>query len=184
VNIKSYLRKSLREQRRLLTSSQVENYSARMTEALKKQIDWKKIKRIHIYLPIENEKEVSTYPLISFLIEKHPNLEIYVPKSENFSIIKKDTELIVNNFGIPEPEMDNGSKVNEFDLAVVPVIGFDRRGYRIGYGRGYYDKFLSKYSYRQAIGLAYSFQEADEIPSEKHDQRLDVIITEKEIIKT
>lgn len=69
------------------------------------------------------------------------------------------------------------------DLIIVPLLGFDRKGHRIGYGSGYYDRTLPLFIKSLKIALAYSNQEVDDIPVEKHDQKLDFIITEKEIVK-
>jgi 5-formyltetrahydrofolate cyclo-ligase len=68
---------------------------------------------------------------------------------------------------------------------LVPLAVFDRRGYRIGYGAGYYDMTLAALRSRKpivAIGLAYAVQEADEVPIEPHDERLDLVLTEREVI--
>ena len=87
-----------------------------------------------------------------------------------------------NKYNILEPENYN-KKIdkNKIDLVIVPCVVFDRNGYRCGYGKGYYDVFLSGMK-PKTIGLAFNVQVVDTIPMEEHDVKLDKIITEKEII--
>ncbi|HKU48685.1 MAG TPA: 5-formyltetrahydrofolate cyclo-ligase [Nitrososphaera sp.] len=87
--------------------------------------------------------------------------------------------LVKGRFGIMEPLPYR--KTGQMDLMLVPGIAFDRDGYRLGYGKGYYDRYLSlKPTY--SIGLAYSFQVTNNVPRHSHDRRVDAIATEKEII--
>jgi 5-formyltetrahydrofolate cyclo-ligase len=86
-------------------------------------------------------------------------------------------------FGVLEPPAD--APVAEPDLILVPLLGFDRRGYRIGYGQGHYDRTLAALRARKtilAIGVAWACQEVDRIPIDAFDQRLDWVVTESEAI--
>jgi len=83
--------------------------------------------------------------------------------------------LVKGRFGIMEP-LPYGS-VDRIDLLVVPGIAFDRKGYRLGYGKGYYDKFLAKKDVF-SIGLAYFFQLVESLPKGKYDMKLDSVATE------
>lgn len=67
-------------------------------------------------------------------------------------------------------------------ILIVPLAAFDRRGYRIGYGKGYYDRALSELGPTLTIGIGYAAQEIDVVPNESHDQRLDWIVTERDVI--
>jgi len=90
--------------------------------------------------------------------------------------------MIIGAFGAKIPE--NGELV-EPDLMIVPLVAFDRSGARLGYGGGFYDRSLEKLRQKKktiAIGFAYSSQEVFKIPTEKTDQNLDIVVTEKEII--
>lgn len=90
-----------------------------------------------------------------------------------------------NKFGILEPvEVSNIFNKEDIDLVIMPGVAFDRSGNRIGYGGGYYDKFLSEMRNDfQTIALAYGVQVLEKIPSEEHDIKVNIIITEKETIK-
>jgi len=83
-----------------------------------------------------------------------------------------------------EPKYDckNVVRPDELDLVLAPILAFDHDGGRLGLGGGYYDSLLAECTCPVA-GLAYSFQEVDRVPTETHDQYLDIIITEKEVIR-
>ena len=87
--------------------------------------------------------------------------------------------LIINKFGIPEP---TSNKIIYPNIFLVPLVAYDEKLYRIGYGGGYYDRYLKKIKKRKkiiTIGLAYSFQKVKKIPINEHDIKLDFIVTEK-----
>ena len=94
--------------------------------------------------------------------------------------------LNVNKFGILEPQNTNREIIP--DLIMVPLVAFDAKLNRIGYGKGYYDRSLQKFSKVKkkiiSIGIAYSFQKCRSIPINKHDVKLDYIFTERDIISS
>ena len=88
--------------------------------------------------------------------------------------------LIVNKYGIPEPISD---KIKYPDILLVPVVAYDKYLNRIGYGGGFYDRYIKKIKKKKkitAIGFAYSFQEVRKIPTKNYDIKLDFVITEKD----
>jgi 5-formyltetrahydrofolate cyclo-ligase len=93
-------------------------------------------------------------------------------------------ELGIGHYGILEPKADKIRPVprGEIDVILVPAVAFDRRGYRIGYGGGYYDRFLPDVPQAARIGAAFSCQIVAEIPADSHDVPADRIVTEREII--
>ena len=109
-------------------------------------------KKISIFLPIAKFKEVNTYLLIEEL-KKIASTLIAIPKSNfnDFSIkhylLSEDVVIIENSLGIPEPtNYLKEVKNNEFDIVFVPLISFNAEGYRVGYGKGFYDRFLRECS--------------------------------------
>lgn len=91
-------------------------------------------------------------------------------------------ELVPGKFGILEPRPDTPAVApTEPDLIIVPGVVFDRRGHRIGYGKGYYDRLLAV-TEAPALALAYGFQLVHHIPDEAHDRRMDYILTPDELI--
>ena len=88
-----------------------------------------------------------------------------------------------NNFGIPEPNMSK--KVEKPDIIFIPIVAFDNYKNRLGYGGGFYDRYLERIEKKKKvikIGCAFSFQKINKLPLEDYDKKLDFIITEKKII--
>jgi 5-formyltetrahydrofolate cyclo-ligase len=133
------------------------------------------------------EKEVNTVPLISTLL-KHGN-PIVVPIivkediSLRLSYLKDRSVLVPSTFGVPKPI---GSEIpaaaNDVDTIILPMLGFDKHGGRIGYGAGYYDRFLSKNQTLRKIGIAYACQEVEHLPVDENDICMDYIITENGVM--
>ena len=130
--------------------------------------------------------EVETKFLNNFLINNKINLSI--PRVLNNEIcfylirsLKNDVE--IGNYGIYEPKSElKKTDYNNIDIAIIPGVAFDLNGYRLGYGKGFYDRFLSKYEQLIKIGLAFECQIVENIPVEKHDKKMDYLITENNII--
>ena len=94
---------------------------------------------------------------------------------------KSDEPLKINKYGIPEP---SSNRFRYPDIILVPLIAFDKNLNRVGYGGGFYDRYIEKIKKKKKfilIGLAYSFQRVKKIPVNKFDMKLDVIITEKDV---
>lgn len=131
--------------------------------------------------------ELDTKKLNQYLLERELNLALpaidFQTKEINFFMYDKNTELIENKFSILEPK--NKDKVIFPKIILIPLLGYSKSGFRLGYGGGYYDKYLSKNDIGDVkkIGIAFSFQEVEEIPVEDHDERLDWILTEKHLYK-
>ncbi len=97
----------------------------------------------------------------------------------NFLNWSKNDPLSINQYGIPEP---TSVETKYPDVLLVPLVAYDKKLNRIGYGGGFYDRYINKIKKRKkiiTIGLAYSFQKVKEIPTNKYDVRLDFIVTEK-----
>lgn len=142
---------------------------------------------IHAYISFRSE--VGTYPLIEKLLES--GREVVVPyivsdaekKIMRHSILYDFKDLHPGEYGIPEPSVIKDADISKLHDVIVPLCAFDGYGYRLGYGKGYYDMFLSSLPQEvKKIGLAFSVQEVDRIPAEEHDTKLDMIVTEQGII--
>ena len=113
------------------------------------------------------------------------NKDILLPVIEennrmNFFSWKKNQVLLVNKFGILEPQK---TKFKIPNLILLPILAFDRNKYRLGYGKGYYDRYLNKYFKKNnnivTVGVAFSFQKHHKLPISKNDVKLNYILTEK-----
>ena len=127
--------------------------------------------------------EVDSIPILEEFQRK--NFQISLPKIKknsqmDFYIWSSKDPLMINNYGIPEPV---SNKVRYPDILLVPLVAYDKNLNRVGYGGGFYDRYFQKIKKIKkivTIGLAYSFQRIKKIPINKHDIKLDFIITEKQ----
>jgi len=133
------------------------------------------------------EKEVNTEPLIRALFrQKNPVIVPIIVKEDvslRLSYIKDFSVLVPSTFGVPEPI---GSEIpanpGDIDTIILPMLGFDRSGGRIGYGAGYYDRFLAGNRDLRKIGIAFACQETENLPLDENDVRMDVIVTEDGVV--
>lgn len=186
---KNEIRKNLLSQRSLLTSQEIKEYSKIICAEIKKLEQFKQAKVIFTYVSTKNE--VSTYSLMQDSINE--GKEVCVPLSIKdsrelsfYRIFDLRKDLTTGNYGIPEPVPDSARAAlqHQAEIIIVPGVVFDLNLNRIGHGKGYYDSFLSGISKEiPKIALAYDFQVLEDIPTERNDIKMDMIITEKRIIK-
>ena len=145
-------------------------------ERLRNKKIYKNSKNIFIYLGFGSE--INTIKYVEDFLDE--GKKIIIPYTDMKNKVMHGIEINTldglkkNKFGILEPA----------DLVIMPGVAFDRSGNRVGYGGGYYDKFLCEMSSDiPTIALAYNIQILKELPSEKHDIKVDMVITEKETIK-
>ena len=186
--LKQALRTKMKQLRKSIDAAKVEQASNLIVNNCLDGINWESVKSIQIYLPIADHKEVDTWPLIRHLWKTEPHVSVSVPVMRNGRLystpIKEDTVLQPAQYGTIEPLQPTLLPGNhKFDVVIVPVLGFDRRGHRLGYGKGYYDRFLNELSAIK-IGFAYAESEVKpNIPSESHDATLNYVSTEEELLK-
>ncbi len=148
-----------------------------------------KIEEISCYFPISSE--VDTREIIRYCLESR--IRIYIPhigSTSDMKMIKLSSlsELTISKFGVYQFNEnmqnleDKEANLEKLQVIFTPLLAFNRQKHRLGYGKGHYDKFFTKCpSSIKKIGLAFSLQEASDIPTENHDIGLDIIITEQEI---
>jgi len=149
-----------------------------------KIINKEKKRKISLYYPSNYELDTSN---LFEILDDRKNLSTLLPKllpdgTMKFVKWRFFDPLKVNNFGFLEPKINGKSVVP--DMMIVPLLAFDKFHNRLGYGKGYYDKFLSQYISKKnmlTIGLAFSFQQYKKLPTSKFDVKLDYILTEKGI---
>lgn len=152
-------------------------------------IDWLKSgdfpKKVHLFLPIQKQKEVDTFPLLEWFWEN--GWDVYSSKISSESLdmeiifLEPNTSFNTSTWGIPFPKYYQVVEVQEFSLIFLPLLAYDRSGYRIGFGKGYYDKFLADIDFDPVkVGLSYFVPEPS-LPCESHDIPLDFCITPEKI---
>lgn len=183
---KSTIRKEALNKRNALSSQEFDVLSKKLLKHFK-TLDFSKIKSLHIFLPILVKKEPNTFLFIEWLQENHPEIQVIVPKAnfdtnlmQNYVFTKK-TYLFNNEYHIPEPK-DGDEFLETPDLVIVPLLAFDNKGYRVGYGKGFYDRFLQNMS-AQKIGLSFFDASEEIIGVHLNDIRLDKCITPNGIVE-
>jgi len=182
--MKDTIRKQILEVRKKLSNDEVCRFSEKIFSNLRKNNFFNNSANVMVYLDFKNE--VKTDPIISYCIQhgKKVHIPICIPETHELCIsrITSLTELQSGHFGIkePMPEYLRLSNSSLIDLVLVPGVAFDSAGNRIGFGAGYYDRFMKRLR-PDAIkaALAYSFQVADLVPRDEFDIPADYIVTEK-----
>ncbi len=165
---------------KLRKSKNLENNHINFEKLIKVIRNQKNIKIVGGYFPFN--KEIDDLKILQALEKKKYLITLPKFKKNNqidFFKWSFTQPLIINKYGIPEPITNN---TRYPDLLLVPLVAYDKKFNRIGYGGGYYDRYLKKISKRKkiiTIGLAYSFQKVINIPINDYDFKLDYIITDK-----
>ena len=181
--MKNQLKESMLEKRNSLSKEEIFEKSAQIKKNLFSLEQYKKSKTIMFFVSFNSE--VNTHSMIKDALK---NKTLVVPKVvqheiEPSVIIDFDNLVESGSFGILEPIDLMKIAYKNINLVLVPGIAFDKEGHRIGYGFGYYDKFLAKVPKAVKIGLCFDFQVVDKIPLETHDVPVDFIVTEKRVVE-
>jgi len=138
----------------------------------------------HIYLPIKEKNEVDTMPIINILNNKKK--KVLIPKSDfnnttmKSFLLNDNTVLKKNNYGITEP-INNEEFLGRIDVIFIPLVAYDLIGNRVGYGKGFYDKFLRNQNNKiLRVGLSF-FNPEKRIKIDEHDENLDFCVTPNRI---
>ena len=153
---KQQLRRSLRERRRQVSSKERASASREIARRLFELVDFGGVRALHVYRSVPGWGEVDTEEIVAAIGSRWPAVEIVSP----------------------DLSAEQPIPTRPFDLIVVPVLGFDRRNFRLGLGAGFYDRFLATQPDALKVGLAYDWARLDALPDEPHDIPLDLVITE------
>jgi 5-formyltetrahydrofolate cyclo-ligase len=179
---KADLRRSMLAQRQTLSANEVRESSLKVLEKLIPLLHERPVSQVLFYYPIRNEvdPQLLTYHFwgnhISTLLPHTTDQKTLEPV-----LYDENSVLRPGRFGIPEPVTEPFPSVCP-DLILVPCVACDRQKHRLGYGQGYYDRYLVQSSALK-VGLCYDFQLVDKLPVSLNDIALDVILTESEILK-
>ncbi len=173
---KNELRRVIREKKRAMTPQEIEARSARLGELFAASSAYQNAKTIYGYLPYN--QEVRTVPMLERALRD--GKQVAVPKccgDEMKFIYMTDLSLVEKGYaGIPEPIADGPLGDDETALVLMPGLAFDPQGHRIGYGGGFYDKFLAQEPGHPTLALCYDFQMLPHLETEEFDIPVDTVI--------
>lgn len=158
---KTAIRNLCIERRTDLSPRQVRVKSIRINSRLKSVINWPIVRSLHVYQSVDAWNEVGTNELVAYIKRTWPHIKVTVGEA------KKRAEL---------PD-------TTFDVIIMPVLAFDKNLNRLGYGGGWYDRFLEHQTNSLKIGLAFHCQRVEAVPVHSHDIRMDIVVTERVVIK-
>jgi 5-formyltetrahydrofolate cyclo-ligase len=171
---KKELRAQIKTLKKQHSKDQLMEQSEKILAKLEQHPDFTKAEIVMLYSALPDEVQTQ-----AFLEKWHLKKKIILPTVVGDDIIPveygKDTAFAIGDFNIMEPQ--NDPYHGGFDLIVVPGVAFDRKGNRLGRGRGYYDRFLCQHLEVKRIGICFDFQLVDEVPSEPFDIRMDEVLS-------
>ncbi|MGX5855979.1 5-formyltetrahydrofolate cyclo-ligase [Dyadobacter jiangsuensis] len=187
---KAALRKEFLQKRKDADEAWLLEKNALIVQNLEKYLHSRAFGALHTFLPQLNARETDTFGIIDMLRKSFPTIRIAAPyiipgtrEMEHF-LVTPFTHLITNQWRIPEPDPLTSEKIlpDSIDIVLVPLLAFDRKGYRVGYGGGYYDRFLPQ-TRPDCIKMGLSlFEEVDEIQDiDEYDIPLDLCITPERV---
>ena len=182
---KTFLRSHYKKKRFSLTKQEVDDLSQRVCKQLDKLNIWK-LKHYHIFISILKYNELDTSSIINKL--KSEQKIIIVPKISNNELvhiaINDETKFGLNEYGIKEPNDGNHFIIENLDIIFIPLLAFDLEGHRVGYGKGYYDRFL-KLTNNSTLKIGLSFFDPINkiLDIDDNDVKLDYCVTPKQVHK-
>ncbi|MFK7843844.1 MAG: 5-formyltetrahydrofolate cyclo-ligase [Rhodothermales bacterium] len=190
---KKALRQDLLSRRIGLSASEYERLNTAVMRRLLHLPELRTANTIHCFWPIHEKREVNTSRLIKKLYKKEKQIVLPVVLSFNNAptsgsrmehrMYEGETNMITNRWGVQEPAEKEPFPVSQLDLVIVPALGVTRNGFRLGYGKGFYDEFLAQCNCPFVCPI-FSNGLLDTMPTMPHDIPVDIIVTEHEVIRT
>ncbi|MEJ8801274.1 5-formyltetrahydrofolate cyclo-ligase [Pontibacter sp. H249] len=147
--LKAELRKQMLQKRRAMPTEEVQRKSQRIAKQFFNNFPLQIGQTMHVFLPIVKNNEINTWPIIERLRQEHPEVRVAVPVTDvaqnilTHHHLTDEAVLIENPWGIPEPQDAHIVHAQEVDVVLIPLLAFDLNGHRVGYGKGFYDRFLA-----------------------------------------
>ena len=173
---KKELRRSIRERKRAMTEEEIVMRSEKLGVLFAQSEAYKNAKTIYGYLPYN--QEVRTVPMLEQALKDGKRVAVPKVYGEEMKFLYLDdlTKVEKGYAGIPEPIADGPVADDETALVLMPGLAFDPQGHRIGYGGGFYDKFLAAEPNHPTLALCYEFQMLPKLDTEEHDIPVDTIL--------
>lgn len=174
---KQSIRKTMKQKRLFLDKETFFHNSEIIFNKIINHSQYKKARIVGVYVSMNNE--VDTHHLIEYMLKDHI---VVTPKvngnNMDFFRIESFSDLKEGYFHVLEPITKEVVEPSDIDLMIVPMLAYDRNNHRVGYGKGYYDKYFSRGFKGYKLGLAFSSQEVEKIENDAFDYALDEIINE------
>ena len=173
---KSALRREIREKKKAMSLSEIEERSARLGELFAQTDAYRQAKSLYGYMPYN--QEVRTIPILERAIRDGKRVAVPKVYGDTMKFIYLDdlTQVANSDMGIPEPIADAPVADDKTALVLMPGLAFDKAGHRIGYGGGFYDKFLTAEPNHPTVALCYDFQMYAHLDTEEFDIPVDMVI--------
>ena len=173
---KTALRRAIREQKRAMSEEEILARSAKLGELFANTDAYRAARTIYGYMPYN--QEVRTVPMLERALRD--GKKVAVPKvygdTMKFIYLEDLTRVAKSEMGIPEPIADGPVAEDTTALVLMPGLAFDKEGHRIGYGGGFYDKFLSAEPTHPTVALCYEFQMFAQLDTEEFDIPVDLVL--------
>ena len=173
---KQQLRQAIRQRKRAMTQEEIEDRSRSLCEKFLNSDNYRRCTCLYGYLPYN--QEVRTWPILHQALAD--GKQVAVPKvygdEMKFIYLTDLTQVAAGYAGIPEPIADGPVAEQQDALVLMPGLAFDPQGHRIGYGGGFYDKFLSREPGHPTVALCYEFQMVDHLETEQFDIPVNTVI--------
>lgn len=183
---KKQLRKTMKALRSAMPKQEWQERSALIVQNIKALEKFQTARVIHAFLSDEARNEVNLIPLLEKITSSQKKLLVPVVDGSNLISVELTSfnHLTRHAFGVLEPTERTSSPLEqEIDLVLVPLLAIDKNGNRLGYGKGYYDRFFKRLNAKCfKLGVGFEFQVMGEVPSTESDVRLDAVMTEKGLI--
>ena len=173
---KKELRRAIRERKRAMTEEEIVSRSAKLGALFTQSDAYKNAKTIYGYLPYN--QEVRTVPMLEQALKDGKRVAVPKVYGDEMKFLYLDdlTKVSKGYAGIPEPIADEPVADDKTALVLMPGLAFDPAGHRIGYGGGFYDKFLAAEPNHPTLALCYEFQMLPELHTEEHDIPVDTVL--------
>lgn len=187
---KARLRKEMLQKRLAYDAAEIALRSQQIADNFFRYFDLKDVRAIHLFLPIALRNEINTWLIIRKLQAEYSHIKIVVPVTHMQEVtlthhwLLPKTQLVQNKWGIPEPQGAAAVAVEKLDMVLVPLLAFDSKGNRVGYGKGFYDRFLEMCR-PDTIKIGLSLEEPIKVIADVHegDTALDFVLTPSSFYK-
>jgi len=185
---KAELRKQYLNKRKQFAAEELQLKSLQIGMQFFKHFNVENIRYLHVFLPISRQNEIDTWPIIQRSLKNYPSLHIVIPRGNSNTLTldnycyTAETKLQTNQWGISEPVNGEMVAASLIEMVIVPLIAFDEKGYRVGYGKGFYDRFLAQCRKETVkVGLSIEAPVPEITDIDQYDIPMDYCITPEKL---